>query len=137
MKNKSASIPMGMVFCKFYCSDCGERLVKHPRKRVVRRGDPDYREHRRVGRMRMIGDIEVTEYDFKCPCCEKITSYDDQRMIAVIQKDLGKKILSSVEITKHTQQAEAKIERKNKLTNVLVWVAFGALAVCAFLISKR
>lgn len=135
MKNKSASIPMGMVFCKFYCPDCGERLVKHPRKRVVRRGDPDYREHRR--RSGWVGDIEVTEYDFKCPCCEKITSYDDQRVIAVIQKDLGKKILSPVEMTKHAQQAEAKIERKTKITNVLVGAVFIALAVCAFLISIR
>ena len=41
MKNQSASIPMGMVFGKFYCPDCGERLVKHPRKRVVRSGNPD------------------------------------------------------------------------------------------------
>ena len=137
MKNKSASIPMGMVFGKFYCSDCGERLEKHPRKRVVRRGDPDYREHRRVGRMRMVGDIEVTEYDFKCPCCEKITSYDDQRVIAVIQKDLGKKTLSPVEMTKHAQQAEAKIERKTKITNVLVGAVGVALAICAFLISIR
>ena len=137
MKNKSASIPMGMVFGKFYCPDCSERLVKHPRKRVVRPGDPDYREHRRVGRMRMVGDIEVTEYDFKCPCCEKITSYDDQRVIAVIQKDLGKKTLSPVEMTKHIQQAEAKIERKTKITKVIVWAVFVALAVCAFLISKR
>lgn len=135
MKNKSASIPMGMVFCKFYCPDCGERLVKHPRKRVVRRGDPDYREYRR--RSGWVGDIEVTEYDFKCPCCEKITSYDDQRVIAVIQKDLGKKTLSPVEMTKHAQQAEAKIERKTKITNVLVGAVFVALAVCAFLISIR
>lgn len=136
MKNKSASIPMGMVFCKFYCPDCGERLVKHPRKRVVRRGDPDYREHSRVGRMRLVGDIEVTEYDFKCPCCEKIRSYDDQRVIAVIQKDLGKKTLSPVEITKHTPQAEAKIEGRMKITKVVFGAVLVALAILAFLFSR-
>ena len=39
MKGKSWSIPVGMVFKKYYCSKCGGKLVKSKTHRVVTKDD--------------------------------------------------------------------------------------------------
>ncbi len=115
MKNKSVSIPLGMVFKRFYCHKCGERLVKEPKKRIVTPKDHDYREHNSIGHMNMIGDIEVTEYDFKCPSCGNTIKYDEQCVIGKIQKKLDKKELYEQDIEENKEETENKIKRNKKI----------------------
>ena len=121
-----------MLIKKFYCHCCGGLLIKNKRTRTIRRGDPDYKEHSRIGRTHMIGDIELTEYDFKCPDCGRITSFDEQCVIENIQKNVGKHILSQAEITEHTPKAEADLKRKRNITNIIAKIVF--IALTAFII---
>ena len=133
MKNKSFSMPMAMLVKKFYCHECGNRLKKHPRKRTIRRGDPDYRKYNKIGNMRMIGDVELTEYDFKCPSCGKITAYDEQCTLQRIQKQLGKYTLTQAEIAQNMQTANDYLERKRRIIrtiSVLVSIALFILILC-------
>ena len=104
-----------MVFKKFYCHKCGERLVKEPKKRIVTPKDADYREHNSIGNMHVIGDIEVTEYDFKCPSCGNIIKYDEQCVIGKIQKKLDKKELYEQDILENREKIENKINRKKRI----------------------
>lgn len=129
MKNKSSSIPVAMVMRKFYCHHCGERLEKSPRKRIIRRGDPDYREHSTIGHTHMIGDVELTEYDFKCPNCDKIIGYNEQRVMEKIQKHVGKHTLSQAEIDEHIENAKAVLEKEKKRDNIIAKVISIALII--------
>ena len=131
--NNKFEIPMGMLVRKFYCPACGERLIKSPKTRIIRRADHDYRKYRRIRHTRLIGDVKLTEYDFKCPCCGKIPSYEDQCVIETIQKNIGKKILSEAEIAEHTQKAKADLKEFWTDTDgqVLLGAAMG-LAVIIF-----
>ena len=136
MNNKSISIPVAMLIKKFYCHCCGGLLIKNKRTRTIRRGDPDYKEHSRNGRTHMIGDIELTEYDFKCPDCGRVTSFDEQCVIENIQKNVGKHILSQAEITEHTPKAEADLKRKRNITNIIVKIVFIALTAIIYMSLK-
>ena len=136
MNNKSISIPVAMLIKKFYCHCCGGLLIKNKRTRTIRRGDPDYKEHSRIGRTHMIGDIELTEYDFKCPDCGRITSFDEQCVIENIQKNVGKHILSQAEITEHTPKAEADLKRKRNITNIIAKIVFIALTAIIYMSLK-
>lgn len=119
MKNKSTSIPVAMLTKKFYCHKCGERLTRHPKTRIVKRGDPDYKKFNRIGHARIIGDVEVTEYDFQCPSCGNITEYGEQCVIEKIQKTLDKNILSEGEILDHKAAAKEQIDKKAKIFHIL------------------
>ena len=118
MNNKSFSIPMAMLTKKFYCHKCGERLIRNARTRTIKRGDPDYKKHSRVGRMHLIGDVKFTEYDFKCPACGNIIEYDEQCVIGKIQKQLCKNILSDEEVLNNRGKAEDSIKRNAKIFKV-------------------
>ena len=115
MKNKSVSIPIGMVTKKFYCHKCGERLCKYPNTRTVKPGDPDYRKHSKINHLHMVGDVEVTEYDLRCPACENIIKYDEQRVVGKIQKQLSKNILSDEELLNNRGKAEDLMNRNAKI----------------------
>ena len=117
-----------MLIKKFYCPCCGARLAKHPRTRTLRRGDPDYKKHSQIGHTHIVGDVELTEYDFQCPDCSKILSYDEQCVIETIQKSLGRQILSQDEIDEHSPKAEADLKRKRDITFTVVKILFIALA---------
>lgn len=120
MKNKSYSMDAAMATRKFYCHTCGERLINHPRTRLFKRGDPEYKEYSRVGHMRRIGDVELTEYDFKCPSCNRIINPDEQYVIEKMQKMLGKHILTEEEFAKKEAAARLAIEKKKNTTNTIV-----------------
>ena len=125
MKNTSVSIPVDMVTKKFYCHKCGEQLSRHAKTRTLSPGDPDYREHNRIGRgVRMIGDVEVTEYDFQCPACGNIIEYREQSVIRKIQKQVQRNVLSEGEIAANRREAEKAIDRKNKVNKVIGIVIF-------------
>ena len=65
MKGKSWSIPVGMVFKKYYCSKCGGKLVKSKTHRVVTKDDKDYYQYHDVGTYPRY-DYDVYSYEFKC-----------------------------------------------------------------------
>lgn len=133
MKNKSVSIPIGMLK-KFYCHKCGERLRKHSRTRTLRRGDPDYEKHSVIGGTHVIGDVELTEYDgFQCPACGSIVEYGEQCIVEKIQKQLGKNILSENEIADRRDSVKEKIDRNGKISRVIftaVICGIAALLLC-------
>ena len=136
MKNKSVSIPMGMVTKKFYCHKCGERLGKHPKTRTLSPGDPDYRKHNRINhRTHMIGDVEVTEYDFQCPACGNIIEYDEQCVIGKIQKQLDKSTLSEEEIRNNRGKAEETMDRNAKVFKVIFTIT--ALAIIGLILYSK
>ena len=111
---------MGMVTKKFYCHKCGERLGKHPKTRTLSPGDSDYRKHNRINhRTHMIGDVEVTEYDFQCPACGNVIEYDEQCVIGKIQKQLRKNILSDEEVFNNRGKVEDSINRNAKIFKVI------------------
>jgi len=135
MKNKSVSMPMAMLTKKFYCHKCGEQLSKHPKTRTVKPGDPDYRKHNRIGRTHMIGDVEVTEYDFQCPACGNIIEYDEQCIIGKIQKQLRKNILSNEEVLNNRETVEDLMDRNAKIFKVIFAVV--ALAVIGLILYGK
>ena len=137
MKNFSVTIPFGMLFKKFYCHHCGSRLEKSARKRTVRKGDPDYKKYRNIGDMYVIGDIEVTEYDFHCPSCGEITGYDEQCILGHIQKRTGGHILSSSEIAAGKEEATRQLQRKKTFTKYFWAVLAVAVLVLVLYLQNR
>lgn len=115
-----------MLTRKFYCHMCGGSLNKYARTRIIKPGDPDYREHSRIGRTHFIGDVELTEYDFKCSSCENIIKYDDQRVISEIQKQLSKNTLSEEEIAQNEGRIRDAMNKRAKITKI-VWSAIAVL----------
>lgn len=135
MKGRSVSIPIAMLTRNFYCHICGERLEKHPRKRTIQRGDPNYRKLSRIGHTHMIGsEIELTEYDFRCPACENIIGYDEQCVIRKIQRQLHKTALSNGEILDNREKAKETMGRNAKVRKVIftviALVAIGLIFYC-------
>ncbi|MBR2388720.1 MAG: hypothetical protein IKB02_08145 [Clostridia bacterium] len=131
MNNKRYTIPIGMVTKKYYCHKCGERLYKFAKTRIVKPGDPDYRKHNKISNgTRMIGEVEVTEYDFKCPICESIVSFAEQELISSIQKNLAKNTLTDEEIQGNLAKAKKAKSKKENLKKVvfvtlsLLFIAF-------------
>jgi len=130
--NKKTVMPLAMKTKAFFCSYCGEKLVPHPKTRIVKCGDPDYKEHSHFGRgMRLLGDIELTEYDFKCLSCEKIVPYDEQCVIAEIQKHVGAHTLSQDSINENYEKANAALERKRKIGAIVSKLLGAAVLVLA------
>lgn len=124
MKRKSYSIDAAMVFNKFYCHQCGNKLTKSPYTRTIKRGDPEYKEHSHIGFKRVFGDVDLIEYDFKCCNCNKIISPDEQYVINKVQKIQGKHILSEEELLENKEKAYSAIQRKRKITDIIVKVLF-------------
>ena len=137
MINKSSRIDAAMLTRKFYCHKCGNILVNNPRKRIIKRGDPEYKDLSHVGRMSMIGDIEFTEYDFKCNNCDCIIAPDEQYIVEKIQKMLGKHILSEEELSQNREKAYLSIERKKKITNIIVKAVFVIVTVVVIYLSLK
>ena len=79
------SIPFGMLFKKYYCSNCGVKLEKEKTHRVVTKDDRDYYQYHEYG-MFPLRDHDVYGYRFRCPSCKKRTSFDEQCVIERIQK---------------------------------------------------
>lgn len=82
---------------------------------AIKRGDPDYRKHARFANgTYSIGDVELTEYDFKCWACDRIISADEQYVIEKMQKMLGKHILTDEEIAENEKKQELLLPRKER-----------------------
>ncbi|MBQ8393502.1 MAG: hypothetical protein IJX51_07000 [Clostridia bacterium] len=95
-------IPVGMIFRKMYCRYCGERLKRHKATDVYTSSDPNFSRTMKIRsaghRIVNIGSQTSVTYIYKCPNCNKQSTYDEQLLFSKIQKRLGKKILSDDEI---------------------------------------
>ncbi len=133
---KSYSIPFGMAFRRFYCCKCGTRFKRNPITRTVRPGDPDYLKHCRSGnKYVLMGDIELTEYNFKCPSCEHEIDYHAQCTIREIQKILGRHTLSDEEVKQHRAEAKKSQEKRQKVTEIAVIAAVIVIACVAVIVT--
>jgi len=130
MKGKSYSIPVGMIFKKYYCSHCGTKLVKSRTHRVVTKDDKDYYQYHEIGNYPRY-DYDVYSYEFKCTKCNKNISYAEQCVIERIQKKYCKKILDDNEIKDNYLTEQAKeikgIFRNNIIIPIVMITIFFAL----------
>ena len=85
MKGKHYSIPVGMVFKKYYCHYCESKLDKYRYHRVVTEGDRDYFLYQDRDTFPRV-DQDVYSYHFKCGNCNKLISVEHQYAIEIIQK---------------------------------------------------
>ncbi len=115
------TIHIGMIFKKHFCHKCGARLSKNPNARLISPGDKDWKKHNRVGKMRIapVGDIQVTEYNFKCPDCGSIIEYDEQAAIHKIQKKLKSNVLSATELEQNKEWATKSVKKIKKIQGVI------------------
>ena len=102
MQNKGVEIymPFGMVFRRMWCTNCGAKLKRHKVSTEYRRGDEGYKSKMRAGGA-MFYNLETytkITYDYQCPECGKVTTYEEQVKLAKIQKKLGKKVLREFEL---------------------------------------
>ena len=98
------NIPVGMLFRRFYCGNCGTRLKRIGEKKVLVRGDEGFDEAERYlrrpvqgGKIRIytnpMEEITVKEYRYICPGCNRVTMYDEQKEVAKQQKQLKRKVI--------------------------------------------
>lgn len=112
MSLKRHQIPIEMDFKKFHCHKCGNLLLKSPKTRRIYPGNADYKKYRKFGNTYYSGDIELTEYDFRCSSCHNIISFKEQCIYAEIQKLLNKKELTKIEMSKYIEFAKQKINNR-------------------------
>ena len=132
-KTEITVMPRVMKKRIFYCPACAERLYLSPRTKILERGDPDYEKYSRLHGKHIIGKIELTEYDFKClsrecSAYDKPVSYDEQCVIAEIQKSVGTKILSQEIIEANFEKANEALSRKKK-NQCILGAVLGAIGV--------
>ena len=83
----------GMLFLKMYCSKCGTRLKKQKVVNIFSKGEEEFRNHL-LGKTTIgMTKIKKVHYVYKCPTCQDIITYDEQKKIRKIQKKLNRKIL--------------------------------------------
>jgi predicted nucleic acid-binding Zn ribbon protein len=79
-----------------------------------------------MGRTHLIGDIELTEYDFHCPSCGNTIPFDEQCVMERIQKSVGRVVLTKEEIESNSEEIRSVLEREKKTRkNILqaIWIA--------------
>lgn len=117
--NEVTIMPNEMKKRKFYCHRCGNQLIPHPQTRTIKRGDPDYKRYRSVGRLHLIGDITLTEYGFRCTSCDALTSYDTQCVVEELQKSMGTLLLSQETVDEREEKVKAEFVRATKKDAVI------------------
>lgn len=128
MNGISYSLPLRMLFKRYFCAKCGAKLKRERTHRVVKKEDKDYfRYHSRGSFPRR--NYDVYDYRFRCPSCEARIAYDEQRIIGRIQKHLGHPILSASEIKEHYEQHKKVTHKAVLLQHILLPVVFSAIAV--------
>lgn len=130
-------IDVGMLFGKFYCRRCGERLKREESTCTVKKGDSDYERVRRLGRTRMIGDVQYTTYRFRCYGCDESIGLDEQRLVKRVQKRLGKRILTDEEYGALRSDAVRAEARKRSATDIIVKAAFIAIVIAVGYFSVK
>ena len=135
--NYKKEIDVGMLFGKFYCRRCGERLKREESTCTVKKGDSDYERVRRLGRTRMIGDVQYTTYRFRCYGCDESIGLDEQRLVKRVQKRLGKRILTDEEYGALRSDAVRSEAKKRNITDIIVKAAFIAIVIAVGYFSVK
>ena len=124
----SYGIPMGMVFKKYYCCKCGNKLIKEKNYRVVTKDDVDYYHYHKRGNFPKY-DHHVYDYHFKCPNCNNRYSFDYQCVIERIQKYKKSKVLSKNDIKENRVIANKKREIYNFIRDMIIGYIFIILSL--------
>ena len=127
MKTKSYSIPFGMVFKKYHCSQCGAKLEKERTHRVVTKDDKDYYQYHDYGEFPR-RDVDVYDYRFKCPSCGARIAFDEQCIIERIQKKCGQTVLSSFDVKEHYKECKEGNSKRVLYRNIGIPIATSLLA---------
>lgn len=127
MNGKSYSIPLGMVFGKYYCAKCGAKLIKERTHRIVTQCDRDYYQYHDFGTF-PLRDYDVYDYRFKCPSCNARISFDEQCIINRIQKKQGYFVLSSSEIKSNYKECKDDNNSSIFVRNILIPVILTPIA---------
>jgi len=136
MKGYYASTPWGMIFQRHYCHKCGTRLRKEASKRIVTPYDKDYAEYttwRSGNRLRIVtdGDIQVTEHHFKCPECQTVIKYSEQRVIRRIQKKRGALCLTEQELEEDRAWAEERVSTAQMIREMIYVGIIACIILCS------
>ncbi len=123
MKAVHYSIPFGMKYKKYYCSDCETRLNKEKIHRIVTKNDRDYYRYHDKGSYPRF-DHDVYEYQFVCPTCNKRITYYEQCIIKRIQKIEKVKKLTQNQINQNYEIAKIKEKRKHLINMFLITTLF-------------
>ena len=95
LQGYETDMPVGMLFRKMYCGQCGNELSKKKITSTHQAEDPEFTrrfpEHTTVGMNR----IEKTRYMYVCPSCNATVTYEEQRLIAKKQKILKRKVINT------------------------------------------
>ena len=124
-----------MIFKKYYCAKCGATLEKERTLRVVTQHDPDYFRYHSYSKFPR-RDYDVYEHQFKCPNCDARTSFDEQCILARIQKLQGYKILSSAEIKSNYPESEKHHRAQVLLQCILLPVVYALIAFGLYYIAN-
>ena len=95
------TMPVGMVFKKMYCHQCGTRLKKEKICNLYKKGEPGYTTQLpgRFGGIPLgMSELEEISYIYQCANCRLAITYDEQCIIAKKQKKLKKRIITEEEI---------------------------------------
>ena len=74
-----------------------------------------------------LGDIEVTTYNFKCPCCGTTVEFADQVILRKIQKKNGTVLLTNTQIEKDRAWATARVEKQKKIRKYISYAISAAI----------
>lgn len=138
MKGKHWSIPFGMVFKKYKCSTCGNKLEKYKTHRIVSKDDHDYFQYQDYN-MFPRTDHDVYSYEFTCKHCKKNISFHDQCIIERIQKKLNKIILSDDEIKKYYLNEQYNDKKRSLRLEIIIFsiFMFTALFLAIILLKQK
>ncbi len=78
----SLSIPVAMIFKKYYCHKCGTRLLRKKFTCIYTPKHPDYPAVKgRIYDQNTIGtgDLSVSEYRLSCPVCKTAVTLDEYK----------------------------------------------------------
>ena len=131
MNGKSYSMPFGMVFKKYHCAKCGSALKTERTHRVVTKDDKDYYQFHSRGKFPR-RDYDVYEQRFVCPGCNSRITYDEQCIIARIQKQQGYHVLAGSEIKTYYKAYKEQHIRSSRILGTLVAIVFALLGSLLF-----
>ena len=97
-KGYKITIPAGMLFRKMFCHKCGAELKKEKITKCYKKGEQGYSSHFFRWRALGMSELSRTHYIYKCPNCNALIDYKDQRIVAKKQKLLNKKILNESDL---------------------------------------
>lgn len=136
MNGKSWSIPAGMVFKKYYCSKCGEKLVKEKTHRVVTKEDKDYYQYHDYN-MYPRNPVDVYSYRFRCNHCNKSISYSEQCILEKIQKKYKTKVLIDEEIKEYYNESKKIVEKNSLIQEIIVVISFIILGTILMILTSE